>query len=265
MPFVFARITEAGVLEGLVMAMRKRHDEPENNDRWLVSYADFITLLFAFFAVLYATSQADIKKQEEFQESIKKQFSGFIGLGSGNEMQDLYDIRNKQLIRPIETFPPMGAGSVEMKAYVKKRLENEIPKEERGPLTEIHSDAVGVKIQLAASKLFDSGSAKLRPESALALDHIGKLLKETNRKIIIEGHTDDLPIHSSEYPSNWELSAARATMIVRYLNIRHKIPASQLVPVAYADQKPVVPNTSEENRAKNRRIEIKIVTGNADL
>jgi chemotaxis protein MotB len=248
------------------MALRRRHEEHENNDRWLVSYADFITLLFAFFAVLYATSQADLKKQEEFQDSIKKQFAGFIGLGAGNEMQDLHDIRNKQLIRPIETFPPMGAGSVEMKAYVQKRLEDEIPEDERqGVLTDIRSDAVGVKIQLAASKLFTSGSAKLKSDSALALDHIGKLLKESNRKIIIEGHTDDLPIHSSEYPSNWELSAARATMIVRYLNIRHKIPASQLVPVAYADTKPVVPNTSEENRARNRRIEIKIVTGNADL
>jgi chemotaxis protein MotB len=247
------------------MALRRRHVEPENNDRWLVSYADFITLLFAFFAVLYATSQADLKKQEEFQEAIKKQFSGFMGLGSGNEMQDLHDIRNKELIRPIETFPPMGAGSEEMKAYVQKRLEEEIPEDERGAITDVHSDAVGVKIQLAASKLFTSGSAKLRSESALALDHIGKLLKESNRKIIIEGHTDDLPIHSTEYPSNWELAAARATMIVRYLNIRHGISASRLVPVAYADQKPVVPNTSEENRARNRRIEIKIVTGNADL
>lgn len=249
------------------MALRKRHEEHESHERWLVSYADFITLLFAFFTVLYATSQADLKKQEEFQESIKQQFSGLIGIGAGSQMDEMQDNRKKNLIKlPIDTFPPAGSGPQEVQDVVERRLEQDLPAGEKAEtVTGVHHDAVGVKIQLAASKLFGSGSAELRPESALALDRIGKLLKDSNRRIIVEGHTDDLPIHSDKFPSNWELSAARATKIVRYLSARHKIASSNLVPVAYADQKPVVPNTSDENRARNRRIEIKIVTGNADL
>jgi chemotaxis protein MotB len=92
------------------------------------------------------------------------------------------------------------------------------------------------------------------------LDRLGELLKESNRRLIVEGHTDDEPMRSEKYPSNWELSAARATKIVRYLMARHKIPGDRLTAVAYADQKPVVPNDSPENRARNRRIEIMIAT-----
>jgi len=252
------------------MALRKRHEDHESHERWLVSYADFITLLFAFFTVLYATSQADLKKQEEFEKSIKKQFVGLLGVGNavgdGAELEERHR-KNTQLINPvIETFPPPGSGTQEVEDHVARVLERELPSEDRrSTVTGLQHDAVGVKIQLAANKLFASGSAELMAESAVALDRIGKLLKESGRRIIVEGHTDDIPIKTERYPSNWELSAARATKIVRYLAARHKIPAANLVPVAYADQKPVAPNDSETNRARNRRIEIKIVTGNADL
>ncbi len=253
------------------MASKRRpHVEHENHDRWLVSYADFITLLFAFFTVLYATSQADLKKQEEFEQSFKKQFAGFVssgnGVGQGHEV-DEFNPKNTAFVKlPIERFPASGSGAREVEDHVERRLERDLPEAERKEtVTGLQHDAVGVKIQLAANKLFPSGSAELKPESALALDRIGQLLKDANRKLIIEGHTDDLPIKNEKFPSNWELSAARATKIVRYLAARHKISPAQMVPVAYADQKPVVPNDSESNRARNRRIEIKIVTGSADL
>jgi chemotaxis protein MotB len=252
------------------MAQRRRHESHENHERWLVSYADFITLLFAFFTVLYATSQADLKKQDEFEKTMKKQFGGFIGIGeapgNGAADQELY-AKNVSLIQAIpESFPKQGAGAREVQDHVERVLDRELPKEDRqGTITGVRHDAVGVKIQLAANKIFTMGSADLNPESIKALDRIGELLKESGRRIIVEGHTDDIPIKTEKFPSNWELSAARATKIVRYLVARHKIAPSQLVPVAYADQKPFVPNDSEENRARNRRIEIKIVTGSADL
>jgi chemotaxis protein MotB len=249
---------------------RKPHVEHENHERWLVSYADFITLLFAFFTVLYATSQADLKKQEEFEQAFKKQFAGFIssgdGVGQGSEVDDLNPKNTVFVKLPIERFPASGAGAREIADHVERRLERELPGDEpKETVTGVNHDAVGVKIQLAANKLFPSGSADLKPESAVALDRIGQLLREAGRKIIVEGHTDDLPIKTEKFPSNWELSAARATKIVRYLAARHKISPAQMVPVAYADQKPVAPNDSESNRARNRRIEIKIVTGSADL
>ena len=252
------------------MAMRKRHEEHENHERWLVSYADFITLLFAFFVVLYATSAADHEKQKEVEDSIKKSFAAYLGGagGGGSEFEEKNDSRNQSIMPPItQQFPPRGAGAGEVQNYVEKRVEKDL-KDDDGDKTvqEIYHDTVGVRIQLAASRLFPTGSADLMTGSADALEKLGTMLRESHRRIIVEGHTDDEPIKTDKYPSNWELSASRATKIVRYLIARHKIPASSLTAVAYADQKPVVPNNSAENRARNRRIEIEIVTDkNADL
>jgi chemotaxis protein MotB len=248
--------------------LKKRHEEHENHERWLVSYADFITLLFAFFTVLYATSQQDLKKQEEFQESIKSAFAAYVGVGgSGSQILEESDVQHKSLIKPpIETFPPMGAATREVEEVIERRMDKSIPKEERENAgMGLRHDSVGVRIQMASTKLFAPGSAELKSDSAASLDKVGELLRDTNRRLIVEGHTDDQPIRTDRYPSNWELSAARATKIVRYLAARHKIPPSKLTAVAYADQRPLAPNTSEENRAKNRRIEIMIVTGSSEL
>ena len=123
---------------------KKRHEEHENHERWLVSYADFITLLFAFFVVLYATSEANQKKQEEFQDSLKQQFNGFIGLGAGSQMDDLHDPRNRSFIKPpIDQFPPMGSGAAEVEDYVERRLEKDLPEGEK-TVSGVKHDAVGV-------------------------------------------------------------------------------------------------------------------------
>ena len=246
---------------------RKRHAEHENHERWLVSYADFITLLFAFFAVLYATSVSDVKKQEDFEQSIRQQFTSVTGFNNGSRFDELNDPRNNSAIKPImDTFPPPGASAQEIQGYVQRKLEKDMTEAEREEAgIQIKHDAVGVRIQVAASKIFPSGSAELKTDSARALEELGDILRESGRHVIIEGHSDDQPIKTEKYPSNWELSATRATKIVRYLIAREHIPADRLTAVAYADQKPIVPNTSEENRAKNRRIEIMIVTGAAAL
>lgn len=245
-------------------ARRKRsHEEHENHERWLVSYADFITLLFAFFVVLYATSAADVEKQEEFEKSIQKSFAPMFGFMTGSQYDESVDPRNNSLIKPpFETFPPVGSGSREVQDYVERKLDKEMSEKDReATIGGVRHDALGVRIQMAANRLFSRGSAELTGESAAALAKIGKLLKESGRKIIIEGHTDNEPIQSERYPSNWELSASRATKIVRYLMERHKIPGARLTAVAYADQKPVSTNETEEGRGRNRRIEILIVTG----
>lgn len=265
-------------MAGTTVSRRKpKHEEHENHERWLVSYADFITLLFAFFTVLYATSQADLKKQEEFEKSFKQQITSFgvsVGLGNGSSQGPNQDNQfgehegsHKNIIKPmVDTFPPAGAGAQEVQDHVARRIARDLSEDDRkSMISGLKHDAVGVEIVLAANKLFSIGSADIKPEAAVALDRLGQMLKESGRRVIIEGHTDDLPIKTEKYPSNWELSAARATKIVRYLSARHKIPASKLVPVAYADQKPLVPNDSETNRARNRRIEIKIVTGSSAL
>ncbi len=242
------------------MARRRRQEEPENHERWLVSYADFITLLFAFFTVLYATSQHDLKKQEEFEKSIRKYFSGS---GIGESQGDFNtESENRSLVDPpIKSFPPASAGPQEVQDYVQRVLKKSLDKGEfQDAIQEIHHDTIGARIQLAASSLFASGSADLKVSSAAALDKIGALLKDSKRRLIIEGHTDNEPVHTAKFPSNWELSAMRATKVLRYLAARNQVDPKSMTAVAYADQKPVAPNDTEENRAKNRRIEILIVS-----
>lgn len=235
------------------MAKRRRHEEHENHERWLVSYADFITLLFAFFTVLYATAQKDVKKEQEFESSVRQSFN-IPAAGMGGE--------GEQILQPnLDSFPSTNAGVAEIREYVERKLEKEMGDEEfKSTVESVRHDAIGVRIQLTASAIFPVASATLRPEALRPLDKIAELLKKTKRRIIIEGHTDNQNIKTEQFPSNWELSAARSTKIVRYFLQRHKIDSKRMTAVAYADQRPLSANTSEENRAKNRRIEILIVT-----
>ncbi len=245
-------------------ARKAKHEEPENHERWLVSYADFITLLFAFFTVLYATSQQDVKKEEQFEKSMRKYMKSIVALQGGNG-QEKYASGQSVLPPAIEGFPPMTAGPQEVQNHVQRALEKELTKEEYSDAVEgVRHDAIGVRIQLTASALFPVASADLKETAMSALDKIGKILKASGRKIIIEGHTDNEPIRTARYPTNWELSASRATKIIRYLISNEGLEADKLTAVAYADQRPIVANDSAENRARNRRIEILIVTADAD-
>jgi chemotaxis protein MotB len=261
---------------------KQKHEEHESHERWLVSYADFITLLFAFFTVLYATSQQDTVKEKEFEKSIRQSFAalglggGFgagagasasPGLGAGDADSGglpRANLSRDAAIEAPEAFPGRRASPAEVQDYVERRAHQDLSDEEyKKAIGEIRHDALGVRIQLASSALFPAGSADLRPEALGALEKIGALLKASNRRLIVEGHTDDEPIHTARFPTNWELSAGRATKIVRYLSQRHGVDERRLAAVAYADKKPVGPNDSEANRARNRRIEILIVTGDA--
>lgn len=238
------------------MARRQQHEEHENHERWLVSYADFITLLFAFFTVLYATAQKDVKKEKDFETSVRKSFKA----PSGGGMPGSFDNAGGMLVPLGEEFPTAG-GSSEVAEFVERKLESDMGEEEfKSTVQAIRHDAIGVRIQLAASAIFPSGSSTLKNDALDPLDKIANMLKKTKKRIIVEGHTDNESIHTEQFPSNWELSASRATKIVRYFLQRHHIDSKRMTAVAYADQRPLAPNDTEENRAKNRRIELLIVT-----
>ncbi|MEQ1875042.1 MAG: OmpA family protein [Bdellovibrionia bacterium] len=244
------------------MARRKHEEEHENHERWLVSYADFITLLFAFFTVLYATSQKDISKAKEFEESVRRAFSSFVDFGGVQGDHVAFDINNKLIPPPIDLFPPDGAGPTEVQDAIERLLEKAVTEEERKEMiASIRHDAVGVHVSLAAGALFPSGSDELLAEGFHALSKVANILRVSNRKLVIEGHTDNIPIKGARFRSNWDLAAARATKIVRYLIAKEGIPANRLVAVSYADQKPIAANDTEEGRAKNRRIDVLVVTG----
>lgn len=241
------------------MRSRRRHEEHENHERWLVSYADFITLLFAFFVVMYATSNKNEEKEKKFEDSIRKEMKMVLmtqatkGMGAG-VVGDLID--------PLDMLPRRSTPE-EAEVYVDKKLKQLLPDyEKQGAISSVRHDTVGVRISLASSSFFASGSHKLQPSALKSLDKLAVILKSTNNRVIIEGHTDDLPVNNtvnSVYESNWELSSLRATTVLRYLNRVHGIPENRMTIAAYADTKPLVQNDSEEHRSKNRRIEILIV------
>lgn len=247
------------------MARRsKKHEEHENHERWLVSYADFITLLFAFFVVLYATSNADVEKQKEFEDSVRVNLKLTAGGGSSGDNSSAVKNPAEEAVVALVAdgkFPQKG-GAGETADYVERALDKSMDGDEKKKaIQEIHHDAIGVRIALAAATFFPGGSAKLKLSSLKTLDQVASILKQTNRRVIIEGHTDNQPVvENSQFQSNWELASQRATAVVRYLIKYHQMDPKRFAAISYADQKPVVPNDTPENQAKNRRIEILIVT-----
>lgn len=246
--------------------MRKRYEEPENHERWLVSYADFITLLFAFFVVMYATSTSNIDKQKEFENSVRVNLK--LGAAAAEKSPHAAPDAGEIIAEYIqgkdggpESFPQKGS-SAEAADYATRYLSKQmdaVTKKELG--LEVHHDAMGVRVSLAASSVFPEGEFKMKRSSLKLLNQLGDLLGQTNKKILIEGHTDDQPISSPTVASNWELASLRATSVVRYFIKYQNMDAKRLAAISYADQKPVAPNDTPENRAKNRRIEILILTG----
>ncbi len=243
------------------MAGRKqsRHEEHENHERWLVSYADFITLLFAFFVVMYATSTANEEKQKDFEESIKLNFH-LVGKGGSDQEGNAIDNIIAELVMPLGGFPKKG-GNREVEDYVERSLDKSMTGEQKkNVIQDVYHDAVGVRVALTASTFFPPGSAKLKMSALSSLDKVADVLKSNNKRIIVEGHTDDTPIEDSQFPSNWELAGGRASAVVRYFVKYHKLDPKRFISISYGDQKAIVPNDSEAHRAMNRRIEILIVT-----
>ena len=242
------------------MSLRKRkQEEPESHDRWLVSYADFITLLFAFFVVLYATSNRNEEKQQEFQESLRHYMKIFA-------MTSASSGGGAAPSAPFETSYSAQKPSHDhqvMEKALQKIIESKLTEKERQEFVQdIHADPHGVRVVLSSSALFQDGSAKMKLPAAKALGSFADVLKRTPYRLLVEGHTDDQPVPAGVYETNWELAGARASAVVRLLTKVYGVDSKKMAAVSFADQRPLVPNDSEVNRSKNRRIEILISTDN---
>ncbi len=239
---------------------KPKQDHHENSERWLISYADFITLLFAFFVVMYATSTNNIEKQKEFESSVRDNLH-LVHKTGPSESGSVSTISESlhELNHPIDYFPNNGSPR-EIKDYLQRKIDNSSDKLIKNNLTSLKHEWFGVRMSLASSSFFTPGSYKLKMSSLKLIDEIVKNLEKSKHKIIIEGHTDNVPIVNSMIESNWELSSLRATTVVRYLLKYHHMDPAQLTAAAYADTRPLVPNDSEENRAKNRRIDFLVIS-----
>ena len=251
----------------------KKHEEHENHERWLVSYADFITLLFAFFVVMYAVSEVDAKKAKKVEKSVQFAFH-FEGTG-GNDRLPIFDGPSAgDAIEPVVK----GIRIVPLSEYEIQKTEKEALERVRSDvgssLGDLHSlgldDMVevtleerGLVIRLPLDGLFLAGEDTLVPAALPLIDRLAGVLALTGREIRIEGHADPRPIHSARFPSNWELSTARATGLVRYLIAQHAIPPERLSASGYGEYRPIDTNDTPAGRARNRRVDVVVLSRRA--
>ncbi len=246
------------------MAKKHKKHEHVNHERWLVSYADFITLLFAFFVVMFAVSQVDSKKLGRFTESVNVAFNtqGIFAPNSGSPLERGGSAGSALIPAVVSDKPSLfryTASSPHAQA-VKESLEESIDAAGLGSSVGLRYDERGVVVSLPESLYFRTGTANLRTEALENMAEIAKGLAAQRGEIVVEGHTDDLPVRSPLFPSNWELSAARAARVVRYLIEEAGFDGARLSAVGLADTRPLVENSDEATREANRRVQLVIVT-----
>ncbi|QLG89766.1 flagellar motor protein MotD [Chitinibacter bivalviorum] len=250
------------------MARRKRAEEHENHERWLVSYADFITLLFAFFVVMYAISSVNEGKYKVLSNSLvdafkqPKQSAELIRLDN----QNVPGAPQKLIVIPGPTMLP-NDGKIEAQTKKMQGMAGDL-RETLGTLIDqgkvkVTQSKRGIAVEISDSILFDTGRADLQPDSANALLAIAERVKDADNLIQIEGHTDNQPIRAGLFPSNWELSAARAASVVRLFQSAGVAP-QRMVAIGYAEFRPVESNDTLESRARNRRVTLNILADNRD-
>jgi chemotaxis protein MotB len=246
------------------MTRRRKPEEPVNHERWLVSYADFITLLFAFFVVMFATAQSDRGKAARVSESVREaledgQVKSAVAAILGNTPYDKGREKSR-LKSPGPATPSLQeklsttdlAVSLEsLKAALKVEIE-------KGQL-KISLEPRGLVISLRESAFFASGDDGVYPGTYPSVEKIARVIAALPSQVRLEGHTDAVPIHNSRFRNNWELSAARSITMLELLVSRFNIPPQRLAVAGYADTVPVESNDTELGRAHNRRVDIIIL------
>ena len=254
------------------MGRRKHSEEHTNHERWLVSYADFITLLFAFFVVMYSISQVNESKYRVLSNTLEDAFNqpelsikpiqiGETAKSNPTSLIKLNADAIKEKVGQSEDGKQRGGEKEGELPDEFKRIANKIEQAfgdlMKQDLVSLRGNEEWLEVEMRSSLLFDSGDATLSNSALELLGKVAAILKEQNNAVRVEGFTDDRPIHTVRYPSNWQLSSARAAAVVQ-LFIEEGIDASRLMAAGYGEFQPVALNDSPENRAKNRRVVLMI-------
>ncbi len=252
------------------MPRRKRHDDHENLERWLVSYADFITLLFAFFVVMYAISSVNEGKYRVLSDTLTDAFHsqprtlqpvqvGDEGVTSEAEIIDMVGQppdAAASLVEQMQGGEGEGGDNLETIADdFHKALAPLIERE----LINVTRDDLWVEVEINSSLLYTSGSSELEDEAIPILGSLAAILKRYPNEIQVEGFTDNLPISTYLFPSNWELSAARAAGVVS-LFMRNGVKPARMSAIGYGEHQPIADNATAEGRRKNRRVVVVILS-----
>jgi chemotaxis protein MotB len=240
---------------------KKKHPEHVNHERWLVSYADFITLLFAFFVVLFASSQSDKQKQIKLAAAMQTAFTPLGAFEAHSKTPPLTDVSGVAAAdaKPAALTPPLPTTGAETPEETEKRLKKFLAEQiaaghiSPGSIT-MRITPDGLVISLHEAGFFPSGSAEVRAAAVPMLSLLAATLPAGPMRV--EGHTDNVPIHTTQFATNWELSTTRATAIARLLLDRAPIDPVNLSAAGYAEFHPVASNATEDGRTQNRRVDI---------
>jgi chemotaxis protein MotB len=251
------------------MARKKAPPPPENHERWLVSYADFITLLFAFFVVMFASSQTDKGRAKQVSEAVEKALKDGHSIsvppvvakilggtvddkGQGNAM-----MRGPGGAQHVPKEPPP-ENLVELLPAL-DRLNKELEEEIKAGKLEMHLEPRGLVISLRESAFFPSGTDLLDQSTVPTIGKLAQLIKTIPNQIQLEGHTDSVPIHNARFKSNWELSCARGIAVMEALCGTFELNRDRFSVVGRADTLPIASNDTAEGRSRNRRVDVVIV------
>ncbi len=228
---------------------------PPSRDRWLLSFADFLTLMLALFVVLYASAQLDSERNRNLMEGLR---SAFV---IDENMPPLTPIGGHDSnIQPVpEIVPAPITPQNQLKEDLARELEVQKQRSGRDHGASLYETERGIVISLASAEFFPAGGVEIPPERKAILAALAPLLAANSMPLSFEGHTDDQPIQSDRYPSNWELSSARAASVARFFIEEHGIDPHRVATVGYAEFRPFVDNDGSANRSLNRRVEIVIL------
>ncbi|MGE4271284.1 MAG: flagellar motor protein MotB [Desulfitobacterium sp.] len=256
---------------------RKRGGEPEkdNSERWLLTYSDLITLLMIFFVVMYSMSKVDADKFQAMAESLSITLGGAstaqVEIGTSPAGPNLIETYPTKTPEPsgdtLEEGKGAGTGNADIENMTIESIKQKLDKFafDNQIETKLVSsiEERGLVISIQDTLLFESGAAVITPRAREILEKINNVLASAPNYIKVEGHTDDLPINTDRFPSNWELSVLRATNVLHIM--QERIPAEQLSATGYGEFRPVTTNDSEVNRARNRRVDLVILRSKYDL
>jgi chemotaxis protein MotB len=260
---------------------KKRNSEQQNHERWLVSYADFITLMFAFFVVLYSSAQVDKRRVGQLAMAIQVAFQQMGIFDASNTkpavsttepmpFSKVQMVENSERFQTLDRLVNAPRGSLsgspdrpnleEIRAELEKSLASQIQKH----TVSITPTKEGLIVSLREIGFFDSGATQLRPDAASTLEEFVGVVGPRRVRIRIEGHTDNVPIHSGRFRSNWELSTGRATEITELFIEKYGMSPDRLSAAGYAEYHPVASNDTPEGRALNRRVDLIILNSNSE-
>jgi len=253
------------------MRRRRRPGPHVSHERWLVSYADFVTLLFAFFVVLYASAQIDRQRAVHLSDAIRSAFQemGVFQQTSVGTQDTPINSPASSVSQEWRAATPPALNQQEslqkeadfnaIRSELEKALASEISRNE----VALRMQPDGLVVSLREMGFFDSGSADIKPQAEDALARVALILREHSCSVRVEGHTDNVPIHTARFASNWELSTARATGLVKALIERYGVSAERLSAAGYAEFHPVAGNDDVEGRQLNRRVDVVILTSSS--